>query len=622
MLTVDEVAAALRATRIEFAKLFWQAQTQTGIAVDQRKEFEVIGRNEPDDKQAFKAALEFANQNGFLFLLCVLVTNSGLENGTIAKFVIQKTAANEASLQAMANPPAGFTEPLLFSMNIMKSTQLTGKVLINSAAKGTGVLIGPNLFLTAWHVIRDMFELVKDQQGQDVYELKKQNIPTLDVEFNSILDIKDGAIQPVNIIKVAAHQNWLVAHSVCHDSELAGIVPNPLTELKNYCDYAIIRLAKTIGKERRWATPDSRVQLPATDANIVLFQHPNGIPLKMDYSKIVDMDPPDPAVIPKYRFLHSLNTTGGSSGGPCFDKEFSLIGIHQGAWPTKINGQTTNRGVPIANIIEDYKSKISELPSPDPNDCPTWCLDKKSYKPVIGCDDFQAEIWKSTILGKPKLITTSGYERTGKTYLVDIISSILNDADHLKIIIPGEVIAKADALSIAQSICKGAGASLPDFVPLVNYNNTPAAWMKDEVIPKLINALETQRNNRIVWICITDLNKVDIKGENASDFLFLLYEQLLANKWLRITLDGMRADIPASLNEFTYRHRTREITQQDIEYYLRRGLAEFNLNVGVNSITANAKFLYNNYQEKLQDQQEKAIELLSEQSHNFLMAYL
>jgi hypothetical protein len=617
MLTPQDVAQALSTTRVEFAKIFWQAQTLVPIPVASRIEFEAIAATEANDVKAFEVALVFAQQNGFFLFIIILAVNTGLEKGLLAGFLIKQITDGNAQLHAIANPPAGFIEPLLFSKGVIKFSKMTGKVLINAAAMGTGILVGPNLFLTAWHVISDLFDQTAGAGGEIVWK-EKQQLPTLQVEFNSILDMVNGAVQSSGTTIINAHKDWLVTYSTCHNLELSGKLPQNLSDLNLFNDYAIIRLSKTIGLERRWIEPDKRAKLPPGKANIVLLQHPQGFPLKMDYSSVVDLTPPDPA-IPAMRFLHGLNAVGGSSGGPCFDKEFSLIGLHQGSWPQPVNGNITNRGIPISKIIEHYSAKFTALPLPDPSDCPVWCLDKKSFQPFIGYDDFQLDMWKSAMTGNKRLITTSGTDQSGKSYLMELVFSILSDGDHLKITLEGEGIAKKTALELAKKICSDAGADVPDFASLTAFNSTPFAWLKGEIVTKLITALESKRNKRNVWLCIKNLNKVNIEGEHASDFLFLLYESAVQNDWLRILLDGMRADIPASLRLLTERYRTREITEVEIRNYLRRGFAEINFISDENNISLHAKKAYKKYSNELNTNPAKALENLGSSGQEIIL---
>jgi hypothetical protein len=595
IVTINEVVEALTCNRTEFSNLFAEAQIRAKVPFARQKTFESIATALPNDKEAFTKALEEAEREGYFESLVELATTKDLEKGKVATLVIKRSG--NASLQAIVDTQAGLTDPILYSRNINKSSQYIGKISIDWAAKGTGMLIGPNLILTAWHVVKDMFEKGKNAQGQDVY-IPKQNPPAFEVEFNNFLDLVSGVTRPMNIIKVGAHKNWYVIHSAADESELDE-TRDDLKLKEGLWDYAIIRLASPVGLERRFHIPNGNVNEPEISATIVLFQHPQGVPLKMDENKIIAWATVDNAGEKKLRFLHSLNTTYGSSGGPCFDKKtFSLVGIHQGAWPVKVEGKTANRGIFIKNIVSSYTEEFKNgLPQPDPSDTPVWRLtNQMSFQPVIGCDAFQAELWKSAITGEKRILFIKGDPATGKTFHVDLATYLLGDADHFKVLLEGKEISGKNAVEVVNYICACAGATVPLIVPFKDYNTAPGGWLKDEVAPKLINALSTRRDNRLVWVCIKELNKHKVDGEHAFDLLNLLYLAVRDNAWLRIILDGQSNPLPNGLDLTVVEYPTQRFTVADIDQFLKRASAELNKD---SSSLVPAKMLHRVYIDEL-----------------------
>lgn len=620
MLTIKEIASALLTTRTEFGKLFWNAQSVVIPDPALRVEFEAIAHNEPDVRAAFELALQHASNKGFLTIFMGVAVDAHMENGAIAHYLIQQASgqpAANADLHAMANPPAGFADPHIFCRGLMGSLNHTGKVLINGVACGTGVLVGQNLFLTAWHVVKDMFDPILTNGQPDGFQ-PKQNPPALQVEFGNVLSIVGVNMRVNGSTIVNAHQNWLVHFSACHPLELNKKIPPKLDDLDAYCDYAIIRLAKTIGLERRWTQPNPNTTTPAPQSNIVLLQHPAGAPMKMDYSQIVDLNPADPA-IPRVRFLHKVNALPGSSGGPCYDKEFSLVGIHQGSWPSQVNGSVVNRGVPLKKIIADYSSSIGELPLPDPADCPVWCIDKKEFKPFIGYDEMQADVWSFIQNGSRRILYTAGEGKSGKSYLFDLVFAILDDASHLKLTLKAEAISKLDVLQIVNLICSLAGTAVPVIDRLEDYNATVATWLKDEVMVKLMETLESRRGGRKVWIQLSELNHVDITGTHASEFLFLLYEQVNQNKWLYILLDGMRAAFPENLAPVVKKYSTRPLTEDDIRNYFQRGVSERGATPDNQVLHAFIKQIFKKYQKELVTAPASALGNLADFCQGFIL---
>src|SRR5262249_6986170 len=148
-------------------------------------------------------------------------------------------------------------------------------------------------------------------------------------------------------------------------------------------------------------------------------------------------------------------------------------------------------------------------------------------QPIVGCDPFQTIVWRSAIAGKPKIILVSGdYSGSGKTFRLAVLSTMLPDAGHLKVLLPADQISKMPAARLAEVICQTAGAAPPAMVSLGDYNSTVTTWLKDEVVRKTVAALDGVRQGRLVWLLLSELNKNEIQGDQASPLLFLLYEQV------------------------------------------------------------------------------------------------
>ena len=74
---------------------------------------------------------------------------------------------------------------------------------------------------------------------------------------------------------------------------------------------------------------------------------------------------------------------------------------------------------------------------------------------------------------------------------------------------------------------------------------------------------------------LPELNRTDIQGEQASDFLPSLYEQVRTVDWLRIVLDDMKGDALTTPRAVTERHRVDNVTESISKPYLSRAIAEF-----------------------------------------------
>jgi len=584
-LNIPEIVKGLRISRSEFGRIFVQAQMDLVENGAERQLFEVIARS-GIDKDAYSEALTWAEQKQFLDTMARAIVAEGLEDGSItAALTVEAIAANQdpgrkAALQAITDLSRGFSRPEVFYRGVNIGMRWTVKIMVDGAFKGTGVLIGPHLVLTAWHVVAPLFDPHTDPARPNRFLPKNNAQARLAVEFDDLSGILDGQQPAGGPNRVQAHAQWCAAHSECHPAELNNTLPQDLTELNGFWDYAVLRLAKTPGLERSWAALDARAVVPAAQGRIVVFQYPGGQPMRFDDHMVVAPQAPmPPGVIPKLRFLHTTNALGGSSGGPCFDRTFMFCGLHQGEWiRTQGGGQTVNRGVPILAFMDEIQQKILNFPLPDPSDTSVWKLSRSDPSapemPIVGCDSFQSLVWRSALMGKPRFILIGGAAHSGKTFRLSVLARMLPDSGHLKIALRAEAISKLSAINLAKAVCQAAGASMPPFTSASDFNSTGGTWVRDELVEKVIETLNTVRSGRLVWLTIAELNRTDIQGEQASDFLLFLYERVRTVDWLRIVLDDMKGDAPGSIRELTEPHRVENITQLHIETYLSRAIAE------------------------------------------------
>lgn len=613
MVDIDTLVNCINVSRRDIGGAFLSAQEKIGIPVQDRKDFEAVVQTN-DDKLAYRQAFKYSQQIPDMYNELVrVIYYRGYDNGTLHKLLEKKTKKKKSNLQGLHSASFGYLQASFMTLG-QKGRGWAGKVLINNNAMGSGVLIGPNRFLTAWHAIASLFEV------NEKAEIVPKNKPVkLEVMFDHYEDNINGTTQMLNPKKIKAADDWLEVYSPTYTGEY-DTLPEDLTALRGYWDYAIIRLAEHLDAERTYAKLEPRAVIPDVGAPIVVYQYPDGVDLKIAIHEIADDNPP----IPNVRFLHTANTAKGSSGGPCFDREFYLVGLHQGEWPKKIKKKTVNRGIAIRDIIYDIetkKNKNEALLGQHPEDYLAWYINRKTYDPIIGIDDLQY-IVLSIPNEQGNIICIQGTPRSGKTYCVAALASLLQDAMHMKIVMPAEDISKMDCLSLARHICSMAGDSSIKFDDFETYNSTRPAWLKDEVAQKIIGVLESRRNNRKVWLAITSLNVHEIKDNNTNDLLLLLYDFVKQTPWLQFVLDGIEADLPAALSPCIVKYETKQKQLLDIKNYIVRFLKELNTIPEVAMVNAFSQFLFNEYSALLANNPEQAMATLNEKCKNFFLSFM
>jgi S1-C subfamily serine protease len=177
---------------------------------------------------------------------------------------------------------------------------------------GTGVLIGPDLVLTANHVI----------DGSDL---------SLTVcEFNNVTFGPGTVISdPPTVVGVA---------KACVDQSRCAI-GDAVTAAT--LDFALLRTSRRLGDDARGFVEAAPVGCSEGDS-IYVVEHVGMQPVAFACGAVTNAF--DAAV--HVAFHHSAESSPGTSGSPIFDEQFRLIGIHRGGLPNSADKE----GISIAWI--------------------------------------------------------------------------------------------------------------------------------------------------------------------------------------------------------------------------------------------------------------------------------
>ena len=195
--------------------------------------------------------------------------------------------------------------PVSFLEKGYEKAKMVGRITTKNSL-GTGFLIAPNIIMTNHHVLRNRDE------STDSF-----------IEFNYELDV-DG--HPKN-------------------SEFFSLDPNSLFITFPGLDFTIVAVTGNPGNVLGWI-PLLRDPLTITrHERIYIVQHPNG------RRKEIGIHDNKTSRILEHVFRYTTDTEPGSSGSPCFNRQWELVGIHHSAGTLKNNVYVDNEAIKISSIV-------------------------------------------------------------------------------------------------------------------------------------------------------------------------------------------------------------------------------------------------------------------------------
>ncbi|WP_375412142.1 trypsin-like serine peptidase [uncultured Bradyrhizobium sp.] len=223
------------------------------------------------------------------------------------------------------------------------------RIAVDRNVTGSGCLIGPSLVLTAWHVIATA------PPGQT--------------------DPADHLIEVLlsdSTRRRAAAKPYYVSTST--GAEFLGDLPTKDDDFKGFNDVALIKLERPDGSRLGFASLPSPSPDIKSRSSIMLLHFPQGADLGFGFGKISKAFPKVTA-----RWAHDVDADAGSSGGPCFNTRFALVGLHQGKFVAK------RRLVPVKLFADDIRQLVERDVAPPL----LWSLDGTIQGPlVVGRDLF------------------------------------------------------------------------------------------------------------------------------------------------------------------------------------------------------------------------------------------
>ncbi len=559
----DDKAAAFAEAIADTVPLFLLAEVvdEQGIVAD----FDSLrkGGSETPDKDyqtLARTIVDAYNARDLTHQLANSLYHRGRRDDALAKaispFVLNTRGADAAKEARLASRAATLRLPELrqFLDKCEPCVCLVAGFAVDQAqpTSGTGFLVGPDLVLTARHVLRDF---IKESKGVD------PNANALfaffdHLEGEPITDPRDAGIKAR---RVPFADDWLLHASDEMPADGQIKVPDAaqMAKLKTCLDVALVRLAEPVGLYTRAKGGGARrlwLSLPANgvaanlrkDDRIIIPQHPHGHTLQIDFGRLKETDQSTT------RIRYTTESDKGTSGAPCFNhhfnagaQQFNLVGLH--------NADYRPDGVPILNqaIRFDHilsqilaflggQASLNPLTKPSevvnsrradggqadlnrltkPNDQGArrlWSvsLDNSEPRVIVGRTKFLDWIERSAI-ELPALRSDRVYAgdaskpRAGRSFSLEILQAArrgkgepavvlgLEKKDQVPATVPAFLAAIADQLRIPQSVLEGLPPRAAENLPPGSKDGDKLNKWASEQVPRWFEIVLQQHRERVI----------------------------------------------------------------------------------------------------------------------------
>ncbi|MVT11863.1 trypsin-like peptidase domain-containing protein [Chitinophaga tropicalis] len=202
--------------------------------------------------------------------------------------------------------------------------------------QGTGWLVGPDLVLTAYHVVE---KIHKEENGYNYADICCR------FDYDGVQAPKG---RPCGLLK-----DWLEAHS---PYGVADLKPNNGEPAKEELDFALVRLDEEVGEDlfpngnrRGWFEVHENAPVMMENDFVIIPQHPQGRTLELAFGQALQYNRT------ANRIQYDTNTEHGSSGSPCFNSSMVPFALHHAGGPAE--QLDYNQGVPLRQIIRFLKDR-------------------------------------------------------------------------------------------------------------------------------------------------------------------------------------------------------------------------------------------------------------------------
>jgi hypothetical protein len=353
--------------------------------------------------------------------------NAVLENLDVAQTaaaLIEPVTVEAGVLQAITDPRAGLLDQDMVIVRELDARRRVALVQRGGGALGTGFLVGPDLLLTAAHVIRNG----GPPRSEDSCGLRAV------FDYSAYGDRDRTPAESEDPVPVAALLRW----SLATDAEM-NRQHQSWEAPEDRLDYALLRLARSVAREKaydgqvrgHYRLDDQQLDLDRFGAAHV-YHHPLGEFLKHGIATSgLGLNRAGT------RLRYGANTLAGSSGGLVLSDDGRPIALHH------YGAERTNQGVPIWLIAREIRDLLDgdTRVRPDrggqpvqqaavvvPVVRPHLALQVRG-KPVVDREGFRSQLWDCmTRPDVPRQLLVVGPTDSGVSWSYNIVNNVAGEA--------------------------------------------------------------------------------------------------------------------------------------------------------------------------------------------------
>lgn len=533
-----------------------------------------IRLDDADRDTCLRDAISLLYGRGLLRVFATRLIDQNLVSRDFDAAIAAVLGSSAFNVQAFVNGRQLPQSAGVYNRRLLLASERVCRIEIDGNHAGTGVLVRPTLVATAAHVVDSL--LIAPPAGAPagaLWQTVDDALKRLKLVFGDIDDLLDDTAQPQRRTGTAVplHARWLAYFSPATPNEKS----KALFDIENIAniavpagpwDLAILRLAAPPragqkGQELLTADP------PRDPFELHVLHHPGhlndprGTPLLLSQG-VMDRGLGNPAV----RRLHTANTADGSSGAPCFDRDFRIVALHQ-AGPRLPGGEAArNRAVPIQHWYDklDQLERAGDVPF-----LKSIKMTDGSEQPVIGRRKTQERIWfaRQAIEPADRLFVMRGDAGRGKRFTEHLVRAFATKQGGIVASLDVANAQGVDAVAFASRLIGAFGANLTGGLRPSGLT-TALRDINNEVAPALINELrQIGGAAQPIWLILQGFATSQTDPDaSALSLIEQVIERLGEIPQLHLVLAGWKWSLPAKFAQSV--EELKEPTADDVVDYL------------------------------------------------------